>query len=157
AIVHIFFIDGSSCSPADNVLCLTANQTASFTTGDLDPGTAGYIVAVATDENGCPIKFNYLIGDEYLKFASGHEGNLGAEVVGAIEDLRCNDVSPLTTLNFNDIQYGRLPATIAVDNIQSRVDGNDTLVVINRPSGNLAIGADTLGTVGGIMYSDDET
>jgi hypothetical protein len=157
AIVHLFFIDGASCSPADSVICLTANQTASFSTGDLDPGTSGYIVAVAIDENGCPTKFNFLIGDEYVKFASGHAANLGAEAVAAIEVLPCNDVEPLTRLNFDGVQYGRLPATVAVDNIQSRVDGNDTLLILNRPSGNLAVGADAIGAVAGILYSDDES
>src|SRR5262249_37058988 len=38
----------------------------------------------------------------------------------------------------------------------SRADGNDTLVILNRASGNLAIGADSIGAVGGILYSDTE-
>jgi hypothetical protein len=156
AVVHLFFVDGTSCSPADSVICLTANQTATFTTGDLDPGTAGYLVAIAIDANGCPIKFNFLIGDEYVKFASGHTANLGAEAVAGIDVSRCGDVDSLTTLNFNDGQYGRLPATVAVDNLPSRADGNDTLVILDRPSGNLAIGADALGAVVGILYNDEE-
>ena len=52
AFVHLFFIDGTSCGPADNILCLTPNQTASFRASDFDPGTQGYIVAVAIDGNG---------------------------------------------------------------------------------------------------------
>jgi hypothetical protein len=154
--VHLFFIDGASCSPADSVICLTANQTAAFTTGDLDPGTSGYIVAVATDSNGCPIKFNYLIGDEYVKFATGHAANLGAEAVGAIDLTPCSDVDPLRTLNFDGVSYGRLPATVALDNIASAVDGNSTLVILDRPSGNLAVSADPLGAVGGLLYNDEE-
>src|SRR6185436_13679900 len=70
--VHLFFVDGSTCSVADANICLTANQTSSFLASDLDPGTTGYIVAVAVDANGCPTNFNFLIGDEYVKFASGH-------------------------------------------------------------------------------------
>lgn len=154
--VHIFFIDGSSCSPADSAICLTANQTATFNAADLDPGTAGYIFAIATDGNGCPIKFNFLIGDEYVKFASGHQANLGAEAVGAINVPPCGETEPVYTVNFNDSEYGRLPATVAVDNIASRLDGNDTLVILNRPSGNLAIGADSLGPISGVLYNDTE-
>jgi hypothetical protein len=154
--VHLFFIDGSSCSPADSVLCLTANQTASFRASDFDPGTMGYIVALAMDENGCPIKHNFLIGDLYVKFASGHEANLGAEAVGAIEAPVCEETTTNLTLNFNGVQYGRLPATVAIDNIASRVDGNDTLLILNRVSGNLAVGADAIGAIAGILYNDAE-
>ncbi|MGH9850677.1 MAG: carboxypeptidase regulatory-like domain-containing protein, partial [Blastocatellia bacterium] len=84
AFVHIFFVDGATCSVADAFICLTANQTVSFLASDLDPGTTGYIVAVAVDRNGCPINFNYLIGDEYVKFESGHQANLGAESIPAV-------------------------------------------------------------------------
>ncbi len=154
--VHLFFIDGESCSPADSVLCLTATQTASFRASDFDPGTMGYIVAIATDDNGCPIKHNFLIGDEYVKFTSGHQANLGAEAVGAIKVPECDDTTTGLTLNFNDSQYGRLPATVAVDNLPSSVDGNNTMLIINRVSGNLAVGADSLGTVVGLLYNDAE-
>ncbi|MGH9769589.1 MAG: hypothetical protein ACREAB_19355 [Blastocatellia bacterium] len=154
--VHLFFIDGATCNPADSTICLTANQTASFYAADLDPGTTGYIVAIATDESGCPIKFNFLIGDEYVKFASGHAANLGAEAVRGINVLPCSDTEPLHRLNFNDNEYGRLPATVAIDNLPSRADGNDTLVILNRPSGNLAVGADSIGAVVGLLYNDAE-
>src|SRR5262249_29934285 len=66
--VHLFFVDGTTCSVADSFLCLTGNQTASFLASDVDPGISGYIVAIATNFNGQPIRFNFLIGDEYVKF-----------------------------------------------------------------------------------------
>ncbi|HQR32652.1 MAG TPA: hypothetical protein PLK30_07945, partial [Blastocatellia bacterium] len=50
----------------------------------------------------------------------------------------------------------RTPAVLALDNIGSRADGNDTLLILNRIGGNLGIGASTLGTVFGIMYDDAE-
>jgi hypothetical protein len=63
--VHLFFVDGAACSIADSLLYLTANQTASFLASDIDPGTSGYIIAVVSDLlTGCPVNFNYLIGDE---------------------------------------------------------------------------------------------
>src|SRR5262245_27391193 len=40
--VHLFFVDGATCSVADSFLCLTANQTASFLAADVDPGISGY-------------------------------------------------------------------------------------------------------------------
>ncbi len=156
ARVHIFFIDGSSCGPADSMLCLTANQTASFHASDFDPGTMGYIVAVAIDENGSPIRHNFLIGDVYVKFDSGHAANLSAEAVGASNPPGHDDTAFTVTLNFDGYEYGRLPATVAVSNLPSRVDSNDTMLIINRPSGNLASGADAIGTLAGILYNDAE-
>ncbi|MEK7833659.1 MAG: DUF11 domain-containing protein, partial [Acidobacteriota bacterium] len=72
AYLHLFFVDGTSCSVADNFLCLTPNQTASFLISDLDPGVTGYIIAVAVDSKGCPTNFNYVIGSEFVTLASGH-------------------------------------------------------------------------------------
>lgn len=154
--VHIYFIDGASCSPADVFVCLTKNQTAAFRASDFDPGTMGYIVAMATDVFGCPIVRNSLIGDLYVKFASGHAANLGAESVAAGVLPACGPDANLATLTFNGTQYDRLPATVAVDNIPSRLDGNDTLLILNRVSGNLAIGADTLGPIFGFLFNDAE-
>src|SRR4030095_14857433 len=75
--VHLFFVDGATCSIADSLVCLTANQTASFLASDIDPGTTGYIVAVASDRvTGCPVDLNYLIGDTYAKISSGTGANL---------------------------------------------------------------------------------
>ncbi len=156
ASVHLFFIDGATCSPADSIVCLTPRQTSVFRASDFDPGTMGYIVAVAIDGNGCPAIHNALIGDEYVKFASGHAANLQAESVAAKSVPVCNDTDTTATLNFNGVQYDQLPQTLALDNIASRVDNNDTLLILNRVSGNLGIGADALGAVTGLLYNDQE-
>jgi hypothetical protein len=154
--VHLFFIDGSSCSPADSILCLTKNQTATFRASDFDPGTMGYLVAIATDNNGWPADHNFLIGDEYVKFASGHAANLGAEAIWARELPVYDETAPTATLNFDGVAFDRLPAVLAVSNMPSRVDGNDTMLIINRVSGNLATGAATIGALFGILYNDAE-
>ncbi|MDQ3014021.1 MAG: hypothetical protein M3X11_25370 [Acidobacteriota bacterium] len=154
--VHLFFIDGSTCSPADSIVCLTPAQTSVFRASDFDPGTMGYIVAVAIDANGCPIIHNALIGEEYVKFASGHQANLTAESVAAKSVPVCNDTDSTVVLNFNGVQYDQLPQTLALDNIQSRVDNNDTLLILNRVSGNLGVGADAIGPVSGLLYDDAE-
>src|SRR6516225_1572682 len=56
--VHIFFVEGQTCGVADSFICFTQNQTASFTTSDTDPGTRGYLVALAVDADGEPTPFN---------------------------------------------------------------------------------------------------
>ncbi|MDX2040106.1 MAG: hypothetical protein SF097_02605 [Acidobacteriota bacterium] len=160
AWVHLFFV-AESCAIADSYICLTANQTASFLASDLDPGTTGYLVAVAVDGRlGCPTNFNFLIGDEYVKFASGHAANLGAEAIAALYEgnvAGCDGGAFTAVLAFDgNTQYNRVPAALALDNVGSRADGNDTLVIINRIAGNLGIGAATLGTLFGILYDDAE-
>ncbi|MFN0111326.1 MAG: beta strand repeat-containing protein, partial [Blastocatellia bacterium] len=156
--VHLFFVDGTSCSVADSYVCLTANQTSSFLMSDIDPGTTGYLVAVATDTRGCPINFNYLIGDEYVKFQSGHAANLGAQAYSAIPGglVACDQNSVTATLNFDGVSYDRTGRTLALDSIGAKADGNDTMLVVNRIGGNLGIGASTLGTIFGIFYDDSE-
>ena len=154
--VHLFFIDGATCSPADSIVCLTPRQTSVFRASDFDPGTMGYIVAVAIDNNGCPALHNALIGDEYVKFSSGHAANLAAESVAARTVPVCDENSTTAVLTFNGVQYDQLPQVVAIDNLPSRVDNNDTLLVLNRVSGNLGIGADPLGAITGLLYNDQE-
>ena len=161
--VHLYFV-AEGCSIADSYICLTENQTASFLASDIDPGITGYIVAVAVDGRlGCPIRFNSLIGDEYVKFTSGHAANLGAVAITAApvdgfaeQQAVCDPNSVTAALNFDGVQYNRVPAVLALDNVGSRADGNDTLVIINRVGGNLGIGASTLGTLFGLLYDDAE-
>jgi hypothetical protein len=85
--VHLFFVRSFDCSIADTYLCLTANQTFSFLASEYDPGETGFIFGVATDDNGSPINFNYLIGDLYVKSYFGtpnyFQANLGAEAFAA--------------------------------------------------------------------------
>jgi hypothetical protein len=157
--VHLFFVDGTTCSVNDAFVCLTANQTTSFLASDLDPGVTGYIVAVAVDQNGCPANFNFLLGDEYVKFDTGHAGNLAADCGTAIPGglAPCQVGSSSATLNFDGLSYSRLPQTVAVDNLPDRASGNDTLLILDRISGNLATGMDKLGGILGLLYNDTET
>ena len=157
AFVHLYFV-AEGCSIADSYICLTPNQTASFLASDVDPGISGYIVAVAVDGVfGCPTNFNWLIGDEYVKFSSGHAANLGAVAFSRVGgETVCDGGSVTAAINFDGVDYNRAPAVLALDNVGSRADGNDTLVIINRIGGNLGIGASTLGTLFGLLYDDAE-
>jgi hypothetical protein len=174
--VHFFFVDGTNCSVADSYVCLTPNQTMTFNMSDTDPGVMGYVVAVATDGNGCPIAFNKLIGDEYVKFQTGHAANLGAEAVAALDRgtngvdrdgnpiifdgpdgrpdfLNCNAAADSTaTLRFDNRMYNALPRVLALDHIMSRGDGNDTLLIVNRIGGSLVNNAAGIGNLFGLMY-----
>ncbi|MDX2034877.1 MAG: DUF11 domain-containing protein [Blastocatellia bacterium] len=156
AYLHMFFVDGSTCSVADNYLCLTPNQTTSFLMSDLDPGVSGYLVAVAVDNNGWPIKFNYLIGDEYVKFSSGHAANLGAEAVPGIDVPAPTPTSNAATINFNGTQFGLLGRVLTADSVPSVADGNSTMLIVDRIGGDLSAGASTIGSMFGLLYNDAE-
>ena len=173
AFVHLYFV-GETCLIADSYICLTATQTASFLASDVDPGVSGYLVAMAVDGvNGCPVSFNWLIGDEYVKLTTGHAANLGAEAFSALWSGNgtgpggtgpatlpgCDANSTTAVLNFDGTAggYNRVPAVLAGSNVPSRADGNDTIVILNRIGGNLGIGAATLGSLFGIFYDDAET
>jgi hypothetical protein len=156
AYLHLFFVDGSTCSVADSYMCLTPVQTASFMTSDLDPGVSGYIIAIAVDSQGCPIKFNYLIGDEYVKFSSGHAANLGAESVPAITAPTCSTAEPTTSIRLDGVQYALLGRVVAADGLPSIADGNSTLLILDRIGGNLAGSAATIGSLFGLLFNDTE-
>lgn len=157
--VHLFFINGSTCEVSDSYLCLTANQTTSFLASDMDPGVTGYLMAIAVDgKSGCPINFNYLIGDEYIQFQSGHSANLGAESFAAIAETpcECDDTNSLAEIALDGKNYNMAPRALAASNIPSPVDNNSTIVVINRVGGDLSLGIGSIGMISGVLFDDIE-
>jgi hypothetical protein len=151
AFVHLFFIDGATCSIANSYLCLTRNQTHSFLASQADPGITGYLIAVAVDGlTGCPKNFNYLEGSEFVRFRSGHHGNINAVAFAAILDppAVCHETS--ADILFDDVHYNTVPILIALDNFPSPADGNDGIVVVNRIGGGFSI---TAGFIFGITAS----
>jgi len=163
AIVHLFFVQSTDCTAADNFICLTANQTASFLTSDVDPNTSGFIVAVATDQNGCPAPFNFLIGDEYVKTAT-HQANLGAEAFAAVFSGRtCPPADQSSAVLFFDnvesigsAHYNQAPRVLALDNFASPADGNNTILIVNTVGGDLGGTVPSIGQVFMIVYDDAE-
>jgi uncharacterized delta-60 repeat protein len=158
--VHLFFIDGTNCSVADMFVTLTQNQTLSMLASDIDPGATGYIVAVATNETGCPIVANDLLGGVYVKFESGHRANLSAYGVAALPSnlavWGCDSSTIFATLRFDGVMYDQLPRTLAIDSLPSRAGGDSTMLIVNRLGGDLAVGAGRLGALFGLLYDDAE-
>jgi hypothetical protein len=156
--IHLFFIDGSSCSVADSFVCLSQNQTLGLLASDIDPGIRGFIVAVAVDVNGCPIKWNFLIGDEYIKLSSGHSTSLGAEAFAAIaaDPTGCTGANATATLRLDGIHYSLAPRVLAIDNLASNLDGNSTQLILNRVGGDLSSRNDNIGSMFGLLFDDLE-
>lgn len=160
AFIHLFLVDGATCSVSDAYTCLTANQTASFLMSDLDPGITGYLIAVAVGADGCPVVFNDLIGDAYVKIGAIHAANLGAIAVSALpgltQEVACSSNSAAAQLNFNGVSYNRLPRVLAADNLPDRASGNETMLILDRIGGNLFTSGARLESVFGILYDDAE-
>lgn len=158
AFVHIIFV-AEGGSVADAFICLTSNQTFSFLASDVDPEITGYIVAFATDRNGCPLSFNYLIGSEYFKLESGHAANLPAISFAALYSGTlpgCSKDTPMVTVPLDGVRYDAAPQMLAVDKIPSPNDGNSTMLIINSLAGNLAIGVLPIKGLSGTLFDDVE-
>jgi hypothetical protein len=168
--LHLFFVDGRTCAARDFSICLTRSQTATFKASDYDPDTTGYLFAIAANADGCPINFNYLVGSEYVRFASGHFAKLGAEGISSVAAGRelpdstgtrslvignCNQAESKVDLLFDGRMYDRLPRTIAADNTRNLSD-SETLMILNAPGGSLIDGAMAIGSVFGLLYDDLE-
>jgi len=158
-VAHLFFVDGATCATTDSFVCLTQNQTVSFLTSDLDPGTTGYIVAVAVNSEGCPISFNHLIGQADVKLASGHRGSYLAEKFRALYTGTlpgCDSDSSIAVLGLDGVLYSQPASQVAVPMIASLAGGNKPLLALVRTGGNLATTASPLGSIFGVLYNDVE-
>ncbi len=159
-ILHLFFVNADNCQVANTFLCLTPNQTVSFLASEYDPGVQGFLVAVAVDaQRGCPINFNHLVGSEFFKLQSGHAANLGAIAIAAVPGgpMACDPTDTTARLDFDGTDYNQVPRAVAVNNLQSPLDGNSTLLILNRVGGNFSTGTATrLGDLLGLVYDDKE-
>jgi hypothetical protein len=156
--VHFFFVDGSNCSVADMTITLTPNQTTSFLASDFDPGVTGYLIAIATDANGCPEVYNHLVGESQVRLESGHRAALPALSVAALGlgGPTCSPNATTTTMAFDGLNYNALSRTLAVSGLSSIANGNSSLLVVNRIGGDLGTGAARLGSLFGLLYDDQE-
>ncbi len=171
-VVHLFFVDGATCSVADSFVCLTPNQTTRFLMSDLDPGVAGYMMAMAVDgpagtagghNTGCPISFNYLIGSARIKMTNSprREAELASESCASEFGSPlpgCDPNKSFAEIPFDGSPRGfnKLPLVLAASNIASRADGNDTMLMLARIDGNWGTGLKPLGNIFGILYDDAE-
>lgn len=168
--VHLFFVDGNTCSIADTYVCLTKNQTFTFLASDYDPNVTGYMVAVAVNRDGLPLDHDFLIGDLYVKMNYGgkyYQANLGAEAFeaqfaggdGAVGFLHPNDPTmaclsygaPNATAN----PYDLVPMTLAIDSIPNPTLNNSTIVILNSTQGT-TFKAGSIGGIQGLLFDDVE-
>jgi hypothetical protein len=155
--VHLFLVDGTTGTVGHHFMYLIPAQTSTVSLAELAPGKRGYVVAVAIDDaTGCPRKFNHLVGTAYIKLATGHFASLPAVNVSALANTPAVCGGASTPLNFDGTNYNRLPRVLSLNNLPSRVDGNDTFLVLNRIGGDFTGtgAAAVIGTVNGPLYDD---
>jgi hypothetical protein len=154
--LHLFLVDGGTCSVADSFVSLTPNQTTSFLMSDYDPGVQGYLIAVAVD-GGAPTQFNFLVGDAYVRETDGRQYNLPAIGVAKVSEGPVDTTDDgQASLVFNGSQYERLPASLSLSSFNSQAT-DSTQVYLYTPSSNLIIGAAPLSTsVFTLVYDDTE-
>ncbi len=145
--VRLFLINSATCQTLEVGLCLTAQQTLSFLLSDIDPGVKGYAVAVATNQAGEPIQFNWLTGTVIVKQSAGIFSGTSASVLGAITIAKRKDGAVTAgsgneaEMIFDDVNYDRLPAQIAYEGVPSQINAaNTTIVSLYRPAPTLAGG-----------------
>ena len=160
---HMFMIDGASCSIQDFFACLSPNQTSFWSASELDPGVTGYMIAVAVNEEGIPVSFNYLIGSSKVKFKSGHTSNLNAQAFSALYPFNTTlpgfaPNSSTAELKLDGVQYNQAPMVLSVDNFVSPLENNSTLLILNPVGGDLSSleKMSTVGTLSGQVYNDRE-
>lgn len=160
--VRLFWIDGNGTTSADAQICLTPNQTTSLLASEIDPDVGGYLLVVAVDPfTGLPVRHNYLVGDEYLRLASGHAANLGATAIRAIEAQPVLADPSATTVDilFDGYNFQQLPVTLAISSLSSsfaEIPG-EGLLILERIEGSLATSMRTVGQLTGFLFDDRES
>lgn len=138
--VRLFFVH--DCQVDSSFVNLAGNQTRTFLASSANPGKTGYVVAVAVNPQGAPSQFNWLIGSASLRDVNGHEAVYNAVSVAK----RTAGAAPVdgsnAAMNFNNVDYDRLPQLVALDNIQSQSGSPDnavrTDVAVYSPLSNLS-------------------
>lgn len=148
ARVHVFLMNGATCTQADLFVCLTPNATATFKTSEYDPDNSGYVIAVTVDQAGRPVSNNVLIGNAFVNDSTGvsgntYEGNYGAEAfrAGTVEGTVLGVLRGDGTVGIvwgTDVD--RVPNQFAVE-VQHPGDSIGQRIVVAGLLGNLSTGA----------------
>jgi hypothetical protein len=157
SFLHLFFISGSNCSPADTYLCLTPGGSLQIRVSEYDPMVRGYLVAVAMDENGAPTENNSFIGSAFIRDnTNGIIDSYGAE---AFQKLNNNpvqmDPDGSAVISLNGADYEAVPRQFTVQLQDPNV--SDQTIVLVSVSGDLGTGMAATGQSGvGVLYRADE-
>jgi hypothetical protein len=127
--VRIFLV--SDCAVEDRFLTLVANQSRALLASKEVPGKTGYAIAVAVNSQGLPTQFNWLIGNTNIRGQWGHEASYNALAVAKRSrgPVSLNENGITADILFNDVDYDRLPKTVAIDHLRNQDPVHDPLFV----------------------------
>jgi hypothetical protein len=157
SFLHLFFMNGSNCSPADTFVCLTPNGSIQIKASDYDPTLTGYLIAVAVDAQGRPTQNNCFIGSAFVRDdTNGVIDSYGAEAFwkytpGSISAA----VGSSAAINLNGVDYDGAPVQFSAQ-VQDPALA-DEFVVLASVNGDLGTALSSTTQTGvGVLYRADE-
>jgi hypothetical protein len=161
--LHLFFINGQNCSPADTFVCLTPNGSVQLKASDYDPTITGYLIAVAVNSSGAPIENNCFIGSAFVRDdTAGIVDSYGAEAFRSYLGFGKGGPIPApvsggnASINFNGVDYDLAPTQFSAQVQDPAVA--DEFIALAALNGNLGTKLDDAKQTGtGLLYRADET
>jgi hypothetical protein len=159
--LHLFFLNGSNCSPADTFVCLTPNGSIQIKASDYDPTVTGYLIAIAVDATGMPTTGttgNCFIGSAFVRDDNNSIiGSYGAEAfAGILGGTVTSNADGSTSVRLDGTNYDAAPTQFSVQVQDPNVARE--FIVLASVNGNLGVALSTVGQSGvGVLYRADET
>jgi hypothetical protein len=158
SFLHLFFINGANCSPADTFICLTPNGSIQIKASDYDPTVLGYLIAVAVDASGAPTQNNCFIGSAYYR--DDQFQNIGSYAAEAFWKHTPGSVPAAVgsnaTILLDGMNYDAAPVQFSVPVQDPAV--SDEFIVLASISGDLGTVLRPAAQTGvGVLYRADET
>jgi len=154
--VRVFFTGlADSTLMTDTIINLFPNQTTTVNANDFAPNQKGWLLAMAIDARALPLNFNFLIGSARVKEQNGASFGYNALAVAknAPGAVPRNDDIQTSNVNFDDVNYDRLPATLALAGLSSQQD-NTTMLGYARPPANILDPVNTRGSVVSTVFDE---
>jgi FlaG/FlaF family flagellin (archaellin) len=157
SFLHLFFINGANCSPADTFVCLTPSGSIQIKASDYDPTVTGYLIAVAVDANGAPTQNNCFIGSAFVRDDdAGIIDSYGAEAFWKLTPGAAPVSGGIATINLNGVDYDAAPIQFSVQ-VQDLTIADESIILASL-SGDLGTQLGSTLQVGpGVLYRADET
>lgn len=161
--VHLYFMEGRSCTQQDVPYYLTPNATLTLTAASDVPLETGYLIVVAVRGDGCLMPNAGLTGSAFVKAPAGQFGTGSGEVRGNYAATAFNaytSVCPTNNelvLNFNGTALDMMPTGFAVA-IQSPATAQGQTIVMAGMNGSVITGSiiGAAQTSTGAAYNEDE-
>lgn len=140
----------------EKIVTLEPNQTTTFDANDFAANQKGWVLAMAIDGRAQPTQFNNLIGSAQVNeqtagMTTGY--NALAIAKNSAGAAARNSDGTTTDLVFDDTNYDRLPATLALNGVPNQTE-NATMFGYARPPISFMETPNTRGSLGVTLYDD---